>query len=72
MIRYSDFDDLSGTGTDRITLSASGSRAGSGLHSFHDDRPIRIDNGTVVTKKGNLSNNESSSSSSEEEELPKK
>ena len=75
MIRYSDFDDLSGT--DRITLSASGlsasgSRAGSGLHSFHDDRPIRIDDGTVVTKKGNLSNNESSSSSSEEEELPKK
>ena len=72
MIRYSDFDDLSGT--DRITLSASGSRAGSGLHSFHDDRPIRIDNGTVVTKKGNLSNNESTSSnsSSEEEELPEK
>ena len=72
MIRYSDFDDLSVT--DRITLSGSGSRVGSGMHSFHNERPIRIDNGSRETKKGNLSHNESvtSSSSSEEEELPKK
>ena len=69
MIRYSDFDALSGT--DRITLSGSGSRAGSGLHSFHEDKPIRIDDGTRGTKKGNLSHNDSDSSSSEEEE-PKK
>ena len=71
MIRYSDFDDLSEN--ERITMSGSGSAA-SGLHSFHNEKPIRIDDGSRETKRTNLSHNESvtSSSSSEEEEPPKK